>query len=179
MWARNNRLSGPTGRGMSGISEIQTRIQAIQHRVQAPPLPGRFQAVLSSHIAETAPSVALDGAPPADEPMEAGHFVVTPQGQSNTVGGMTMSSAQGMTLGMMLGISGAPMIAPRSATVVRSAELTDYLRINGIEFRNYGQAVGIIDHLERLAPYIDFKYGFWNMLHSDEVSNCGMRVRVC
>jgi len=39
---------------------------------------------------------------------------------------------------------------------------------NGVEFRNYGQFVGVIDHLDRLAPYIDFKYGFWNMLHSDE-----------
>ena len=121
---------------MSGISEIQTRIQAIQHRVEAPPLPGRFQAVLSNHMAETAPPAAPEGTASSDETTEAGHFVVTPQGQSNTVGGMTMPSAQGMTLGMMLGISGAPMIAPRSATVVRSAGLTDYLRINGIEYRN-------------------------------------------
>ena len=40
---------------------------------------------------------------------------------------------------------------------------------NGVEFRNYGQFVGIIDNLERFAPYIDFKYGFWNMLVSDEI----------
>ena len=120
---------------MSGISEIQARIQAIQHRPQPPAIAGHFQALLNAKVTETAPPVVPDAIAPA-ETLEAGHFVVAPQGQSNTVGGLTMSASQGMTLGMMLGITGAPTTAPRSANVVRSAELTDYLSVNGIEFRN-------------------------------------------
>jgi len=39
---------------------------------------------------------------------------------------------------------------------------------NGVEFRSYGQIVGISTDLERFAPYVDFKYGFWNTRASDE-----------
>jgi len=33
----------------------------------------------------------------------------------------------------------------------------------GIEFRSYGQIIGFMSDLYRYAPYIDLKYGFWNM----------------
>ncbi|MCC6157201.1 MAG: bifunctional YncE family protein/alkaline phosphatase family protein [Deltaproteobacteria bacterium] len=39
----------------------------------------------------------------------------------------------------------------------------------GIPFRSYGQVVGLAHDLERFGPYMDFKYGFWNMGVSDEV----------
>ncbi|MDP8255920.1 MAG: alkaline phosphatase family protein [Candidatus Alcyoniella australis] len=39
---------------------------------------------------------------------------------------------------------------------------------NGIEFRAYGQIIGLATDLDRFAPYIDFKYSFWNMRTSDE-----------
>ena len=38
----------------------------------------------------------------------------------------------------------------------------------GIEFRSYGQIIGFMENFERFAPYIDLKYGFWNMGISDE-----------
>ncbi len=120
---------------MSGISEIQARIHAIQHRAQPPALPGRFQTVLNAQFAEV-PKASSPGDVSSAEALDPGQFVVTPQGQASTIGGLDMSAAQGMTLGMMLGITGTPTIAPRSATVVRSADLTEYLQINGIEYRN-------------------------------------------
>lgn len=39
---------------------------------------------------------------------------------------------------------------------------------HGVEFRDYGQFIGVADDLVRFAPYIDLKYGFWNMRTSDE-----------
>lgn len=32
-----------------------------------------------------------------------------------------------------------------------------------IEFRSYGQIIGFMEDFNRYAPYIDLKYGFWNM----------------
>ena len=40
---------------------------------------------------------------------------------------------------------------------------------HGIEFRAYGQIVGLGSDIERFGPYMDFKYGFWNMRVSDEI----------
>ncbi|MCB1154891.1 beta-propeller fold lactonase family protein, partial [bacterium] len=38
----------------------------------------------------------------------------------------------------------------------------------GLEFRNYGQLVGITDDIDFYAPYTNLHYGFWNMGTSDE-----------
>ncbi|MBZ0272272.1 bifunctional YncE family protein/alkaline phosphatase family protein [bacterium] len=40
---------------------------------------------------------------------------------------------------------------------------------NDVPFRSYGQVVGMAEDLERFAPYMDFKYGFWNMGVDDRV----------
>lgn len=39
----------------------------------------------------------------------------------------------------------------------------------GIEFRSYGQVIGFMEDFDRYAPYIDLKYGFWNMGVDDVV----------
>ncbi|MDP8224079.1 MAG: bifunctional YncE family protein/alkaline phosphatase family protein [Candidatus Lernaella stagnicola] len=39
----------------------------------------------------------------------------------------------------------------------------------GIDFRSYGQIIGFIEDFDRFAPYIDLKYGFWNMGVDDVV----------
>jgi len=39
----------------------------------------------------------------------------------------------------------------------------------GIEFRSYGQIIGFIEDFDRYTPYIDLKYGFWNMCVDDVV----------
>jgi len=39
---------------------------------------------------------------------------------------------------------------------------------NGMEFRNYGQFIGIGHDIELYLPYTDLHYGFWNMGTSDE-----------
>jgi YVTN family beta-propeller protein len=39
----------------------------------------------------------------------------------------------------------------------------------GIEFRSYGQIIGFMEDFDRYAPYIDMKYGFWNMGVDDVV----------
>ena len=39
----------------------------------------------------------------------------------------------------------------------------------GIEFRSYGQIIGFMEDFDRYAPYIDLKYGFWNMAVDDVV----------
>jgi len=44
-----------------------------------------------------------------------------------------------------------------------------HLYRNNIPFRVYGQVVGIIGDADIFAPFIDFKYGFWNLSVSDEV----------
>ena len=40
---------------------------------------------------------------------------------------------------------------------------------NGVDFRTYGQIVGVGSEMDTFAPYIDFKYGFWNLGVSDEI----------
>jgi len=55
------------------------------------------------------------------------------------------------------------------AAVVPQGTLFDHLLDHGIEWRSYGQIVGMSHNFDRFGPYIDFKYGFWNMRVSDEV----------
>ena len=117
---------------MSGISEIQARIQAIQHRVVSPAVPGRFHAVLTDRLSDAPPVSESETSPASDGEM----WVVSPQAQAASVNALGSSASQGITLGAMLGISGGPLIAPRSHTVTRSADLGEYLRTHGIEARN-------------------------------------------
>ncbi|MEA2001880.1 MAG: D-alanyl-D-alanine carboxypeptidase family protein, partial [Actinomycetota bacterium] len=131
--ARNNERLLPTGTKMSGINEIQSRIQSIQTRVASPPIAGRFNAVFEAQMA----AANARAIPPTEAPSEASaeggaEFAVTPQGQTSTA----LLGGTSLTLGVMLGITGSPEIAPRSGTVTRSADLNEYLRIHNIESRN-------------------------------------------
>lgn len=56
-----------------------------------------------------------------------------------------------------------PSTRPQNGTIF------ERLLDNGIEFRSYGQIIGFISDFDRFGPYIDFKYGFWNIAVSDEV----------
>ncbi len=118
---------------MSGINEIQSRIQSIQTRVANPPMAGRFNAVFEAQMA-AANARSIPATEPASEasPVEAGEFVVRPQDELSTapLGGTSL------TLGVMLGISGGPTTAPRSGTVTRAGELNEYMSIHNIGARN-------------------------------------------
>lgn len=120
---------------MSGISEIQARIQAIHQRVAQPAVPGGFNAIFASQVAATELTTAPGEASvtPADN---KDHFVVTPRAQMATTQGLRSSAVQGVTLGMMLGITAAPSSQSLTDQVAHSAELAEYLRVNGIEARN-------------------------------------------
>lgn len=120
---------------MSGINEIQSRIQSIQNRVTAPPAPGRFNAVFAQQMAATqanaqtpAETRFLDG--------DDGTVLVAPQAQTATTAARAAMGSTAVTLGMMLGMATAPTFAARSGTVTRSDQLTDYVRTNNIEARN-------------------------------------------
>lgn len=115
---------------MSGIYEIQSRIQSLQNRVASPPIAGRFNVVFETQMAA---ENARTAPPPVDAPAgESDEFVVTPQSQTAT----SALGSYGITLGAMLGMTASPTIAQRSATVVRSAELEEYLSVHNIEARN-------------------------------------------
>jgi YVTN family beta-propeller protein len=55
------------------------------------------------------------------------------------------------------------------ATRTPNGTIFERLLQAGIEFRAYGQIIGFISDFHRYLPYIDLKYGFWNMGVSDEV----------
>ncbi len=112
---------------MSGINEIQSRIQAIQNRVANPPMAGRFGAVFQ---AELASAQAAAAAPAGTVAPEAG-FEMTPLASPATDFG-----AQAVTLGMMLGITQQPNPVTFSGTVATASELTEYLSAHNIDARN-------------------------------------------
>lgn len=118
---------------MSGINEIQSRFQSLHNRVANPPIAGRFNAVFRAQMAAANARTASPTEPATDLPSAGtGEFLVAPQGQTAT----SLLGSSGVTLGVMLGITGNPTIAARSATVVRSADLAEYLSVRGIESRN-------------------------------------------
>ena len=117
---------------MSGISEIQARIQAIHQRVTQPAVPGGFGALLASQQAAGTSNAGHVEAGNAHED----HFVVTPQAQAAIPQGLQSSAVQGVTLGMMLGLTSAPPPRQLPTTIALSSELTEYLRVHGIEARN-------------------------------------------
>jgi hypothetical protein len=125
---------------MSGINEIQSRIQAIQNRVTAPPVSGHFNAVFAQQMAAANATAAIDESTQsdADSPVEGndGAVLVAPQSQTSANAARIALGSTAVTLGMMLGISATPVFAARSGTVARSDQLTDYLAVNGIEARN-------------------------------------------
>ena len=112
---------------MSGISEIQSRIQTIQSRATSQPLPGRFNALfeaqLASANAQSSDSVAI-------APSEG--FVVQALANPATA----TYGAETVPLGVMLGLTQHPMTAIRSGTVATSDQLSAYLDANSITARN-------------------------------------------
>lgn len=136
---------------MSGISKIQTRIQAIHQRVTQPAARGSFGALLASQGAtRTTGSGPANGG--AETAVPEDHFVVAPQAQMATAHGLRSSASQGVTLGVMLGITSSPALHRHEGSVALSSELTEYLRVHGIEARN-----GLLDRSELTAVS-----GGWN-----------------
>ena len=62
-----------------------------------------------------------------------------------------------------------PMVGIDEPTIPESGSIFLHLYNYGVSFRNYGEVVGFGFHLfdEELAPFIDTKYPFWNMLIPD------------
>jgi hypothetical protein len=116
--------------GMSGINEIQSRIQAIQTRVANPPIAGRFSAVFEAQLAAANAQAATEAAANTEA---ADAFSVAPLGSPSTAQAF---GAQAMTLGMMLGVTTGPTTVSPSGSVMTRAELAEYLLIHNIEERN-------------------------------------------
>lgn len=116
---------------MSGINEIQSRVQAIQTRVSSPPIAGRFSAIFEAQLAAAhAQAAAAPTAPGAST--AAGEFSVAPLGSMPT----TQPGEQVVTLGMMLGLSTSPTTIAPSGSVFSAAELADYLAVHNVTERN-------------------------------------------
>ena len=116
---------------MSGINEIQSRIQAIQVRVSSPPIAGRFNAIFEAQLAAANAQAAETSSPPTTTSAE--EFSVAPMGSPSTAQAL---GAQAMTLGMMLGITSGPATVQPSGTVFTAAELSDYLTVHNVAGRN-------------------------------------------
>lgn len=119
---------------MSGINEIQSRIQTIQNRVSTPPAAGRFNAVFAQQMAAAAAAPNADVTTPEPAPGEAS--LVATQAQTATIAAPAAPGSTSVTLGVMLGISSTPTSAPRPSSVTRSDELVAFLQLNSIEARN-------------------------------------------
>jgi YVTN family beta-propeller protein len=67
-------------------------------------------------------------------------------------------------------LAGGKYPLPDFDPATRPSQGTIFKRVldAGLEFRNYGEAIGLADDLERYMPYTDLHYGFWNMGTSDE-----------
>ncbi len=115
---------------MSGITEIQSRIQSIQNRVASPPIAGRFNAMFQTELAAAAARTGSPEAPSAEA--IDGEYVVGPQALHAS---LALGSTP-VTLGMMLGITGGATFAPRSTTALRSTQLEEYLAVHNVESRN-------------------------------------------
>lgn len=116
---------------MSSINEIQSRVQEIQARVTSPPVSGQFGAIFQAQLAAVNAQVAPQS---ATDQTATEEFVVTPQGMATTRSPAFGSSA--VTLGVMLGMATAPIVAPASGTVTSASGLEEYLAVNNIEARN-------------------------------------------
>ncbi len=113
---------------MSGINEIQSRIQAIQTRVSSPPIAGRFGAIFEAQLA--AANAQSEAATPATTSTEG--FSVSPLGSPATAA----YGSGAITLGMMLGITTGTTTVSFSDTVATAAELADYMAVHNVEARN-------------------------------------------
>jgi D-alanyl-D-alanine carboxypeptidase len=109
---------------MQRIESVMARIQAIQSQASAPPLPGKFRAVLDAQLAP-----------------DVGHARPTADGEQGLgvdgpVASMLYAMRGTVTLGSMLGSaqSSGPLRLP--AGVVSAGELQAYLAAHGIEARN-------------------------------------------
>jgi len=144
--ALNNRRLVPTGEEMSGINEIQSRIQDIQTRVLSPPMAGRFSAVFDAQMA-AANARAAASEPAAAAPAEG--YIVTPLSLESTASNY---GAETVSLGVMLGLAGQNTSMRVSGTVASKADLAQYLSVSGVTNRN-----GHLD-LSELSPVS----GAWN-----------------
>ena len=114
---------------MSGVSEIQSRIQAIQTRVSSPPIAGRFNAIFEAQMAAAnAQTASAEGVATPDAEFSVAPIGIASSGQ--------MLGANAVTLGVMLGLTPGLTTAPPSPHVVTASGLAEYMAINDIEARN-------------------------------------------
>lgn len=62
-----------------------------------------------------------------------------------------------------------PLSGVEPAAIPENGSIFMHLYNHGIPFRSYGQVVGTVVELEKLAPYVSLKYGFYNMGIADTV----------
>lgn len=110
---------------MQSVQGIMGRIHEIQERTSSPPLPGRFQALLDSHLGAPQPGPSASpssGSAPSSAPGDA---------LAGTL--LSMSTA---TLGTMLGSSRTGATHQSPVAPMGSSHVSSYLDIHGISSRN-------------------------------------------
>ena len=132
----------PTGKLMSGINEIQSRIQSIQTRVTSPPAVGQFNAIFAAQMA--AANASTETQPTNTITPQAEQFLVQAAGTNPT--DQATFTAEPVTLGVMLGLTGRVTPMTPSGTVATAGELNRYLEIHDILDRN-----GRLDRTELTA----------------------------
>ena len=124
---------------MQRINQITSRIQAIQAKIENPPIDGGFRALLNAQI-----SRSHDKHADRDHAADHTHDVTAPVAMMDA---RTFAARPSVTLGSMVGGGIAP-IAPTyginvgrihhipDGAIATRAELTEYMRVNRIEERN-------------------------------------------
>lgn len=116
---------------MSGINEIQSRVQSIQTRITSPPAMGQFNAIFAAQMAAANASA---GSQTETIAAPAEGFTVEPLASESSSAPVYGGGA--VTLGVMLGLTGPNTAVARSDTVITAAALDEYLEIRDIEARN-------------------------------------------
>ena len=62
-----------------------------------------------------------------------------------------------------------PLSGVEPAAIPKAGSIFMHLYNQGIPFRSYGQVVGTVTELDKLAPYVSLKYGFYSMGVADTV----------
>lgn len=110
---------------MQSVQGIMGRIHEIQQRTSSPPLPGRFQALLDSHLAGS------QAAPHGTANSSSAALAASSDAHAGTF--LSMSTA---TLGAMLGSTGTGATHATSLAPMGSSHVSSYLDIHGISARN-------------------------------------------
>jgi YVTN family beta-propeller protein len=92
------------------------------------------------------------------------------EGDTSVIGHLWATFANNTDHAEKAFLAGGKYPLPDLDPATRAADGPVFKRVldAGLEFRNYGEIIGIANDLDRYMPYTDLHYGFWNMATSDE-----------